>query len=194
MLMELVLGITGASGVIYGVQLLKAIKAIPEIRVHLVASDYAWVNMELETGVSRVEVEQLADVCYDNHDLAADISSGSFLVDGVIVLPCSMKTLAGIACGYSDNLITRVCDVALKERRRLVICPRETPLNTIHLRQMYELSQMGAVILPPIPAFYHQPETIEDIVNHTVMKVLDQFGIRREADRRWQKPAGKGIE
>ncbi len=186
--MDLIVGITGASGVILGVHLLKELREIPEVRTHVVLSDYAWINLELETDLKREDVMALADVCYDNRDLAADISSGSFPIDGVIVLPCSMKTLSGIANGYSDNLIVRTCDVAMKERRPLVICPRETPLGTIHLKHMYELSQAGAVILPPMPAFYNHPDSINDVVDHIVMKVMDQFGIRRTHERRWKKP------
>ena len=152
---------------------------------HVIFSDYAWINLEIETEYTKEEIFSLADHCYDNRDLAACISSGSYPVDGVVVLPCSMKTLSGIANGYADNLITRVCDVALKERRRLVVCPRETPLNTIHLKHLYELSQMGAVIVPPMPAFYNHPETVEDIVNHQIMKILDQFRIPWEGAKRW---------
>ena len=151
----------------------------------MIFSDYARVNLEIETGYTIEDVLSLADHSYDNRDLGACISSGSYPAEGVIILPCSMKTLSGIANGYADNLITRVCDVALKERRRLVICPRETPLNTIHLKHMYELSQMGAVIAPPMPAFYNHPETVEDIVNHQIMKILDQFRIPCEGAKRW---------
>ena len=170
--MDLIIGVTGASGTIYAVKLLEALKEREEVVTHVIFSDYAWINLEIETE-------------YTNRDLAACISSGSYPVDGVVVLPCSMKTLSGIANGYADNLITRVCDVALKERRRLVVCPRETPLNTIHLKHLYELSQMGAVIVPPMPAFYNHPETVEDIVNHQIMKLLDQFRISWEGAKRW---------
>ena len=152
--MDLIIGVTGASGTIYAVKLLEALKKTESVTTHVIFSDYAWVNMEIETGYTKEDVLSLADHSYDNRDLAACISSGSYPADGVIILPCSMKTLSGIANGYADNLITRVCDVAVKERRRLVICPRETPLNTIHLKHMYELSQMGAVIAPPMPATF----------------------------------------
>ena len=183
--MDLIIGVTGASGTIYAVKLLEALKERKEVVTHVIFSDYAWINLEIETEYTKEEILSLADHCYDNRDLAACISSGSYPVDGVVVLPCSMKTLSGIANGYADNLITRVCDVALKERRRLVVCPRETPLNTIHLKHLYELSQMGAVIVPPMPAFYNHPETVEDIVNHQIMKILDQFRIPFEGAKRW---------
>ena len=183
--MDLIIGVTGASGTIYAVRLLEALKKTESVTTHVIFSDYAWVNLEIETGYTKEDVLSLADHSYDNRDLAACISSGSYPADGVIILPCSMKTLSGIANGYADNLITRVCDVALKERRRLVICPRETPLNTIHLKHMYELSQMGAVIAPPMPAFYNHPETVEDIVNHQIIKILDQFRIPCEGAKRW---------
>ena len=175
--MDMIIGVTGASGTIYAVKLLEALKKTESVTTHVIFSDYARVNLEIETGYTIEDVLSMADHSYDNRDLAACISSGSYPAAGVIILPCSMKTLSGIANGYADNLITRVCDVALKERRRLVICPRETPLNTIHLKHMYELSQMGAVIAPPMPAFYNHPETVEDIVNHQIMKILDQFRI-----------------
>ena len=183
--MDMIIGVTGASGTIYAVKLLEALKKTESVTTHVIFSDYARVNLEIETGYTIEDVLSMADHSYDNRDLAACISSGSYPAEGVIILPCSMKTLSGIANGYADNLITRVCDVALKERRRLVICPRETPLNTIHLKHMYELSQMGAVIAPPMPAFYNHPETVEDIVNHQIMKILDQFRIPFEGAKRW---------
>ena len=174
--MDLIIGVTGASGTIYAVKLLEALKKTESVTTHVIFSDYAWVNLEIETGYTKEDVLSLADHSYDNRDLAACISSGSYRDDRANPLPCSMKTLSGIANGYADNLITRVCDVALKERRRLVICPRETPLNTIHLKHMYELSQMGAVIAPPMPAFYNHPE---------IIKILDQFRIPCEGAKRW---------
>ena len=151
--MELVVGVSGASGTIYGVRLLEALKGLENVRTHVVFSEYAFVNLEIETPYKRSYIESLADVLYDNRNLAADISSGSFPVDGVVVLPCSMKTLAGVAAGFCDQLIARACDVALKEKRRLVLCPRETPLNAIHLENMLKLSRLGAVIMPPMPGF-----------------------------------------
>lgn len=189
--MELVIGVTGASGTIYAVKLMETLRKTEGVTTHVIFSDYAWMNLKIETGYTKEAVLELADYSYDNCDLAASVASGSFPVDGVIVLPCSMKTLSGIANGYADNLITRVCDVALKERRKLVICPRETPLNTIHLKHMYELSQMGAVIAPLMPAFYNHPETVEDIVNHQIMKILDQFRIPYEGARRWGEEMGR---
>lgn len=189
--MELVIGVTGASGTIYAVKLLETLRKTEGVNTHVIFSDYAWVNLKIETGYTKEAILELADYSYDNSDLAASVASGSFPVAGVVILPCSMKTLSGIANGYADNLITRVCDVALKERRKLVICPRETPLNTIHLKHMYELSQIGAVIAPPMPAFYNHPETVEDIVNHQIMKILDQFGIPYEGARRWGEETGR---
>lgn len=184
--MELVVGVSGASGTIYGVRLLEALKGLENVRTHVVFSEYAFVNLEIETPYKRSYIESLADVLYDNRNLAADISSGSFPVDGVVVLPCSMKTLAGVAAGFCDQLIARVCDVALKEKRRLVLCPRETPLNAIHLENMLKLSRLGAVIMPPMPAFYSHPESVEDIIDHHIMKVMDQFGLTYASGRRWK--------
>lgn len=184
--MDLVVGVTGASGTIYAIKLLEALKPLENVRTHVVFSDYAYVNLEIETSYKKADVEALADVLYDDHNLAADIASGSFPVDGVIVLPCSMKTLAGVAIGFCDHLIARTCDVALKEKRRLVLCPRETPLNAIHLENMLKLSRLGAVILPPMPAFYSHPETVEDIIDHQIMKIMDQFGLDYAFGRRWK--------
>lgn len=183
--MDLVIGVTGASGTIYAVRLLEALKPLDHVRAHVIFSDYAWINLEIETDYKRQDMVRLADVLYDNHDLAADVSSGSFPVGGVIVLPCSMKTLASVAAGFCDNLIARVCDVALKEKRRLVMCPRETPLNAIHLENMLKLSRLGAAMIPPMPAFYNNPGTVEDIIDHQIMKVMDQFGLKYGAGRRW---------
>ena len=182
---RLIVGISGSSAVIYGVRLLEVLKDIPEIETHLVLSKGAEVTLRLETDKSVADVKALASVVYDPANLAAAISSGSFPVMGMVVIPCSMKSLAQIALSLSDNLLARAADVTLKERRKLVIVPRETPLHLGHLRHMAAITEMGGVILPPSPSFYHQPKTIMDIVDQTVGKVLDQFEIQHHLFRRW---------
>lgn len=186
---RLIVGITGASAVIYGVRLLEVLRAIPDVETHLVLSAGAAVTLSLETDRSADDVRALADVVHDHGDLAAAVSSGSFPVCGMAVVPCSMKSLAQIALSLNDNLLTRAADVTLKERRRLVLVPRETPLHLGHLRHMVALAEMGAVILPPAPSFYHAPKTIMDVVDQTVGKVLDQFEISHALFRRW---SGRG--
>lgn len=179
---------SGASGVIYGIRLLEVLQGIKDVETHLVASNATAITMGLETDYTMDEVKEMADVAYRFKDIAAPISSGSFKTDGMIVLPCSMKTLAGITYSFSDNLLLRAADVILKDRRRLVIAPRETPLHLGHLRMMVQVTEMGAIIAPPMPAFYHLPQTIEDVVNQTVNRVLDLIGIELETDlfKRWQ--------
>ncbi|HBC95380.1 MAG TPA: phenolic acid decarboxylase subunit B [Clostridium sp.] len=184
--MEIVVGITGATGVIYGVRLVETLKNIENVKVHLVTSEWAKKNIETETPYNIDYIADLADFNYDYRELGAKISSGSYMTDGMIILPCSMKTLSSIACGYDDNLISRCAGVMLKEGRKLVICPRETPLSPIHIENMMKLSRIGVRILPPMPAFYNNPSTIDDIINYHVMKVLDQFGIRYNNKNRWQ--------
>lgn len=183
--MRLVVGICGSSGVIYGVRLLEMLKDIQEIETHLIMSAYARLNLSIETEHSLQYVESLADVVHNNKNQAASISSGSFKVDGMIVAPCSMKTLSAIVNSYSDSLIVRAADVALKERRKLVLMPREVPLHTGHCKLMYEASQLGAIIAPPMPAFYNKPQTIDDIINHSVARVLDLFDIETDTVKRW---------
>ncbi|MEC5343606.1 UbiX family flavin prenyltransferase [Brenneria populi] len=185
---RLIVGISGASGVIYGVRLLQVLQAIDEVETHLIISQAARQTLALETDFSLRDVQALADVAHDIRDIAASISSGSFRTDGMAILPCSIKTLSGIAHSYSDNLLTRAADVVLKERRPLVLCVRETPLHLGHLRMMTAVVELGAVIMPPAPAFYHRPQSVEDIVDQTVNRVLDQFDIRLPADlfTRWQ--------
>ena len=184
--MKIVLGITGASGVIYGIKFLETLKILNEAHeVHLILSDYAKLNISLESEYDLHKIENMADYLYDNQNLAAKVSSGSFKVDATIILPCSMKTLASISIGLTDNLISRVCDVALKESRPLVICPRETPLNAIHLENMLKLARLGVKIIPPMPAFYNKPENFEDIFNHHSMKVLDILKIDSTIGKRW---------
>jgi len=182
---RLIVGISGSSAVIYGVRLLEVLKDIPGTETHLVISRGAEITLPLETSKSVADIKALANVVYDPANLAAAISSGSFRTMGMIVIPCSMKSLAQIALSLSDNLLARAADVTLKERRKLVIVPRETPLHLGHLRHMAAVTEMGGIILPPSPSFYHQPKTIMDIVDQTVGKVLDQFEIEHNLFRRW---------
>jgi polyprenyl P-hydroxybenzoate/phenylacrylic acid decarboxylase-like protein len=182
---RLVVGITGSSAPQLAITLLTVMRDIPEVEAHLIVSRGAEKSILLETGMKRPEVEALADHVYDPEDLAAPVSSGSFPVDGMVIVPCSMNTLASVAAGISANLIARAADVTLKERRRLVLVTRETPLSLIHIRNMETVTLAGATVLPPVPAFYHQPETIEDLLRHTAGKVLDQFGIPHNAFKRW---------
>lgn len=184
--MEIIVGITGATGVIYGVRLVEVLKGIENVKVHLVTSEWAEENIKTETIYDVDYIKNIADFNYDYRELGARISSGSCITDGMVILPCSMKTLGSIAQGYDDNLISRCAGVMLKEGRKLVVCPRETPLSTIHIENMLKLSRLGVRILPPMPAFYNNPVTIDDIINHHVMKVLDQFGIRYNNKNRWQ--------
>jgi 4-hydroxy-3-polyprenylbenzoate decarboxylase len=183
---RLIVALTGASGVIYGIRLLQVLRDVRHVETHAVLSRGAKLNIALETGWSAREVESLADVVHADRDLAAAISSGSFPTDGMIVAPCSMKTLSGIVNSYADNLIVRAADVVLKERRRLVLVPRESPLHVGHTRLLHEAALMGAVICPPMPAFYGAPATVDDIVDHSVGRMLDLFGIDSGLVRRWQ--------
>jgi 4-hydroxy-3-polyprenylbenzoate decarboxylase len=182
---RIIIGISGASGVIYGIRLLEVLGGVAEVETHLILSPGAAVTLGLETDKTPADVAALADVNHDPADLAAAVSSGSFGADGMVVAPCSMKSLAQIALSLNDNLLTRAADVTLKERRKLVVVPRETPLHLGHLRHMAALAEMGAVILPPMPSFYHAPQTIMDVVDQTVGKILDQFAIPHELFRRW---------
>jgi flavin prenyltransferase len=185
---RLVVGISGSSGVIYGIRLLEVLRELPDVETHLIMSPAARQTIALETDWKPRDVEQLADVNYKFGDIAAAVSSGSYKTDGMVAMPCSMKTLAGIAHSLSDNLLVRAADVTLKERRRLVIVPRETPLHLGHLRLMVTATEIGAIICPPMPAFYQRPETIEQLIDHTVMRVLDLFDITlpEELSHRWQ--------
>jgi flavin prenyltransferase len=182
---RLIVGLTGSSGVIFGVRLLEVLKPIPDIETHLILSKGAELTLRLETEKSPADVKALAEVVHNPRNLAASISSGSFPVFGMAVVPCSMKSLAQIALSLSDNLLARAADVTLKERRKLVLVPRETPLHLGHLRHMTTIVEMGGVILPPMPAFYHAPKTIMDLVDQTVGKILDQFEIEHDLFRRW---------
>ena len=183
--MRLIVGITGATGAVLGVRLLEHLRAMSEVETHLVVSHWARATIELETGRSVREITALADVVYAPDDQGAAISSGSFRVDGMVVVPCSMKTLAGIRAGYSNSLVGRAADVMLKERRPLVLVPRETPLSEVHLDNMLTLARMGVRIVPPMPAFYHRPSTVDEIVDHVVTRVLDQFGLAEPEAMRW---------
>lgn len=181
---QIILAISGASGSVYGVRLLQALKA-SKVVVHLIISPTAAINLRLETGMSPDDLARLADHTYAANDLAAPISSGSFPIDGMVVAPCSTKTLAAIAHGYSDNLITRAADVALKEKRPLILVPRETPLSQIHLENMLTLARAGAIVLPASPGFYHSPKTIDDLVDHIVGKIMDALHIEHSLYKRW---------
>jgi flavin prenyltransferase len=181
---NLIVGITGASGVIYGIALLKALKKA-QVEIHLVISEGGALNIKLETEYRLDEVLAMADHVYEDKNLAALISSGSFLNSGMIVAPCTIKTLSGIAHSYNDNLLVRAADVTLKEKRKLLLMVRETPLHKGHLKLMLQAADLGAHILPPFPAFYNKPQTISDIINQTVGKMLDYFQIEHELFKRW---------
>ncbi|QIZ37288.1 non-oxidative hydroxyarylic acid decarboxylases subunit B [Saccharopolyspora sp. ASAGF58] len=183
--MRLIVGMTGATGAVFGVRLLEALRELPEVETHLVLSKWARTTLELETGLSVREVTDLADAAHSPGDQGACISSGSFRTDGMIIAPCSMKTLAGIRAGYADGLIGRAADVVLKERRKLVLVPRETPLSEIHLENMLALTRLGAQMVPPMPAFYNHPECVDDIVDHITARVLDQFDLPALNAQRW---------
>lgn len=186
-----IVGITGASGSIYGIRILEALKNTPGATVDLVVTGQARRTLEIETSYSAASVEALADHVWDPADLAAPISSGSFKTDGMVVIPCSIKTAAAIAYSLNDNLLVRAADVCLKERRRLILAVRETPLHLGHLRTLTQLAEIGAVILPPIPGMYAMPKSVDDIVNHTVGKALDALGVPNEVFSRWRGPNGK---
>ena len=184
--MNLIIGVTGATGTVYAVRLLEYLKDIEEIKTHLIMSKWAINNLEVETDYSLDYVYSLADFVHNNDNLGACIASGSFITDGMIILPCSMKTLSSISNGFSNNLIDRAADVMIKEGRKLVISPRETPLSPIHLENMLKLSRIGVRIVPPMPGFYSNTKSLDDIINHHVMKILDQFNINIGIDLRWK--------
>jgi flavin prenyltransferase len=182
--MKIVVGITGASGAIFGIRTLEALRAL-EVETHLIVSKWARSTIAHETSMSLEELEKLASTVHHPDNQAAPVSSGSFKTDGMIVAPCSMKTLAAIRAGFGDSLICRAADVHLKERRKLVLLARESPFSEIHLENMLALSRMGAVIFPPIPAFYNHPASVDQIINHIVGRVLDQFGLDMPGLARW---------
>ncbi|MBW1911094.1 MAG: UbiX family flavin prenyltransferase [Deltaproteobacteria bacterium] len=182
---RIVIGIAGASGVIYGVRMLSLLKE-KDFETHLIISEAGKKNIEIETSYEASEVAAMATYAYDNRDVGAPLASGSFLTWGMVVVPCTIKTLSGIANSYTDNLLVRAADVTLKEKRKLVLVVRETPLHKGHLRLMTMAADMGAHILPPVPSFYHQPKTIDDIINQTIGKIFDYLGIEHDLFRRWE--------
>ncbi len=187
---RMIVGITGASGSVYGVRLLQAMQAAPGWSTDLVVSSSGLVTMAQELDLDRAGVEALATRVHSVRDIGASIASGSLPSEGMVIAPCSMKTLAAVAHGFGDNLLTRAADVVLKERRRLVLLPRETPLNLAHLRNMVAVTEMGAIVCPPVPAFYNRPTTVAQIVDHTVGRVLDLFGVEHELLEPWQGLGG----
>ena len=190
---RLIVGISGASGVIYGIRMLEVLRAMEDVETHLVMSRFARMNIEIETSHDVQYVEDLADQVHSFGNQAAAISSGSFKTDGMVIAPCSMKTLSGIVHSAADSLLVRAADVVLKERRRLVLMPREVPLHVGHCKLLYEAAQLGAVIAPPMPAFYNRPKTIDDLVNHSVGRVLDLFDIDAGILRRWEGPGNRSV-
>jgi polyprenyl P-hydroxybenzoate/phenylacrylic acid decarboxylase-like protein len=184
--MVIIVGITGATGVIYGIRILEILASLKKVETHLVISEAGALTIKYETGWAVEDVKKLATVAYDITDIGARISSGSFRSEGMIIAPCTVKTMSAIANSYTENLIIRAADVTLKERRKLVLMLRETPLHLGHLRNMERVTEMGAIVAPPVPAFYAKPKTIDEIVDHTVGKVLDMFGIEHNLVCRWE--------
>jgi len=182
---RITVAISGASGAVYGVRLLQRLRGLADVQTHLVVSDAGWLNVQQELGMPCAEVEALADVMYPVRDIGSAIASGSFRCDGMVIAPCSMRTLAAVALGLSDNLITRAADVMLKERRKLILMVRETPLNLAHLRNMTSVTEMGGIVFPPVPGFYHRPQTIDEMVDHSVSRVLDLLGLPQADAVRW---------
>jgi 4-hydroxy-3-polyprenylbenzoate decarboxylase len=182
---RIIVAITGATGAVYGVRLLQRLSATPGIETHLVISDAACLTLHQEVGMQKRDVEALAHVVHKNREIGASVASGSFHTDGMVIAPCSMKTLAAVAHGLSDNLIARAADVVLKERRRLILMVRETPFNLAHLRNMTAVTEMGGIVFPPVPGFYQRPATIDDMVDHTVARVLDLLGIEHALAPEW---------
>ena len=183
--MQIIIGISGASGAIYGIRLLEVLQRQDGVQTHLVISSTGRMNISIETDWKASEVEQLADVVYRNNDIGAMIASGSYQSDGMIVAPCSMKTLSAIVNSYADNLLCRAADVMLKERKRLILVPRESPLHAGHCELLFRATGMGIDIAPPMPAFYNRPQSVDDIVNHTVGRLLDLFGLESGLVKRW---------
>ena len=189
--MRLIIGMSGASGVIYGIRLLEVLSRVEQVETHLVLSDSAKLNIAIETDRSAKEIQVLADEVYSNRDIAARLASGSFKTDGMIVAPCAVKTLSAIANSYADSLLVRAADVVLKERRRLVLVPRETPLHTGHCELLLKASQMGAILAPPMPAHYINPQTVDDLVDHHVGRIIDLFDLDPGLVQRWQGPVSR---
>ena len=185
---RIIIGISGASGSAYGYMALQALRAVGGVEVHLVVSGAARRTIELETRLNVADFESLADVVHSDNDLASSVSSGSFITDGMLVIPCSMRSASAVAYSLNDNLLVRAADVCLKEKRKLVMVVRETPLHLGHLRILTQLAEIGATILPPVPAMYANPQSVDDIIAHTVGKALDQFGIANDLFKRWRTP------
>jgi 4-hydroxy-3-polyprenylbenzoate decarboxylase len=183
--MVIIIGITGATGAVYGIRLLEVFSPMKHIETHLIISAAGEKTIACETQYKVSDIRKLADRSYDIGDIDAPVASGSFPADGMIIAPCTIKTMSALANSYSENLLLRAGDVTLKERRKLVLVVRETPLHLGHLRNMERLTEMGAIILPPVPAFYHRPQTVQDIIDHTVGKILDVFGIKHDLFHRW---------
>jgi polyprenyl P-hydroxybenzoate/phenylacrylic acid decarboxylase-like protein len=182
---RIIVGITGASGALYGIRVLERLRELP-VETHLIATRWARITIEHETGRSFDEIRALAHVTYAEGDQSAAVSSGSFVTGGMVIVPCSMKTVGALAAGFAHNLVCRAADVVLKEKRPLVLAVRETPLHSVHLRNLLTLSDLGAVIAPPLPAFYTRPQTLDDIVDQTAVRLLDQLGIHEDVPTRWQ--------
>ena len=189
--MVLIIGITGATGVIYGIRLLEVLSSVEGIETHLIISDAAEKNIKYETDWKIEDINALANFHYSINDTGACLASGSFKREGMIIAPCTVKSMSALANSYTENLLLRAGDVTLKERRKLVLLVRETPLHIGHIRNMERLSEMGAIIMPPVPAFYHKPKTIQDIIDHTIGKTLDIFGIEHNLFQRWSGLLGK---
>ncbi len=183
--MKLIIAITGASGAIFGIKLLEILKEFSEIQTHLIISKSASLTIKSETNYKLIDIKNLASFSYNADDISTCLASGSFKTDGMIIAPCSIKTMSAIAHSYCDNLITRSADVILKERKKLVLMLRETPLHLTHLRNMVSITENGGIIYPPVPAFYNNPETIDDLINHTVYRMLDLFDIENDQLKRW---------
>ena len=181
----IVVGITGASGAIYGIRLLEALARTEDVQTHLIVSEYGERTIRHETSYDVARVKKIAHVCYDVNDVGAAVASGSFRRDAMVVAPCTIKTMSGLANSYADNLIVRAGDVTLKERKPLILLVRETPLHLGHLRNMVQLTEMGAIIFPPMPTFYNHPKTIDDIVNHTVGRLMDLLGLKHDFYKPW---------
>ena len=184
---RLIVGLSGATGSIFGIRILQVLAPMPDIETHLVMSKAAKMTLQVETPHSVKEVEEMADVAHDIQNVGASIASGSFRTEGMVIAPCSMKSMGGIALSVGGDLLVRAADVILKERRKLVLVARETPLHLGHLVSMATLTRMGAVIFPPVPAFYHRPKTLDDVINQTVARILDQFDVETDMFKRWNE-------
>ena len=190
---RIVVGISGASGAVYGVGLLRELRAVADVETHLIVSSAGYLNLATETGMSRQDLHALADVVHADRDIGATIASGSFATDAMVIAPCSMRTLAAVATGLSGTLLTRAADVTLKERRRLVVVPREAPLSLVHLRNMVTVTEMGGIVFPPVPAFYAGLESIDEMVGQTVARLLDLIGVATAGLRRWPGVRGDDV-